>query len=125
MKAIEKIDDVETIENVGELKQDEGSSNENNLLVKSIFECVMSFISAYFNLMNTIFKGSPGILWGVLCLLAFQVAMSKATPISTNDASTLTSLTTMLNSQGPSPSFILYTVDAMEASSFTFQMDEI
>ena len=125
MKAIENNDDVETIEDVGELKQDEGSSNENNFLVKSIFECVMSFITAYFNLMTTIFKGSPGILWGVLFLLAFQVAMSKATPTSTNDVSTQTSLTTMLNSQGPSPSFILYTVDAMEASSYTFQMDEI
>ena len=125
MKAIENNDDVETIEDVGELKQDEGSSNENNLLVKSIFECIMSFIIAYFNLMTTIFKDSPGILWGIIFLLAFQVAMSHATPTSTNDVSTQTSLTTMLNSQGPSPSFILYTVDAMEASSYTFQMNEI
>ena len=94
-------------------------------MVKGIFECILSFITAYFNLMTTIFKGSPGILWGIIFLLAFQAAMSHASPTSTNDVSTQTSLTTMLKSQGPSSSFILYTVDAMEASSYTFQMDEI
>ena len=46
MKAIETIDDVEPIENVGELKQDESSSNENNLMVKGIFKCILSFINA-------------------------------------------------------------------------------
>ena len=115
MKAIETIDDVEPIENMGELKQDENnvdvepienvgklkqdesSSNEDNLMVKGIFECILSFITAYFNLMTTIFKGSPGILWGIIFLLAFQTAMSHVAPTSTNDVSTQTSITTMLS----------------------------
>ena len=75
--------------------------------------------------MTTIFKSPTGIIWGVLALLAFQIAMSQATPISANDANTQTSLETMLNSLGPNPSFMLYSVKAMEASSFIIQLKEV
>ena len=106
-----KMKAVEAIKDVGEVKQDESCSNEDNLIVNGIFRCILSFITAFFNLMTTIFKGSPGILWGIIFVFAFQTVMSHAAPTSTNNVSTQTPLTTMLSSQGPSSSFILYSRD--------------
>ena len=125
MKAIEKDDDLEITESIEETNHEGDSSSTVKFLIKNVFECLTLFITAYFNLMNTIFKSPTGIIWGAFCLLAFQIAMYQATPISTNDASTQTSLTTMLNSLGPNPSFILNSVNAMEASSFIVQLDEV
>ena len=100
-------------------------TNEDNMIVNGIIRCILSFITGFFNLMTTIFNNSPGILWGICLVFAFQTAMSHAAPSSANDVSTQTSLTTMLSSQGPSSTFILYSVDAMESRTYTFQMDEI
>ena len=98
---------------------------EDNIIVKGAIKCILSFISGFFNLMNTIFNNSPGILWGICLVFAFQTAMSHAAPSSINDVNTQTSLTTMLSSQDPSSSFLLYSVDTMESKTYTFQMDEI
>ena len=100
-------------------------TNEDNIIVKGMIRCILSFITGFFNLMTSIFNNSPGILWGICLVFAFQTAMSHAAPSSANDVSTQTSLTTMLSSQGPSSTFILYSVDAMESMTYTFQMDEI
>merc|ERR1712030_64787 len=78
MKAIEKNDDVETTESIEETNHEEDSSSTVKFLIKNIFECILTFITAYFNLMNTIFKSPTGVIWGVLCLLAFQIAMYQA-----------------------------------------------
>ena len=116
---------VKAIKDVGEVKQDESCSNEDNLIVNGIFRCILSFINTFFNYMTAIFSSSPGILWGIIFLIAFQIAMSHAAPTSTNDVSTQTSITTKLSSQGPSSTFTLYNMDTMESRTHTFQMDEI
>ena len=120
-----KMKTIEPVEHIEELKQESSSSSEDNLIVKGIFKCILSFITAFFNLMTVIFKGSPGFIWGIIFLFTFQTALSQAAPTSTNDVSMQTSLSNMPSSQGPSSSFILYTVNAMESQSFTFQMNEI
>ena len=113
------------MESIEEADHDEDSPSTVRFLVKNIFIFLITFINAFFNLMTTIFKSPTGIIWGVLALLAFHIAMSQATPISENDANTQTSLETMLNSLGPNPSFMLYSVKAMEASSFIIQLKEV
>ena len=100
-------------------------TNEDNMIVNGIIKCILSFITGFFNLMTSIFNNSPGILWGICLVFAFQTAMSHAAPSSIIDVNTQTSLTTMLSSQDPSASLILYSVDAMESKTYTFQMDEI
>ena len=79
MKAVETIENAKPIEDVEELKQDESSSNKDNLIVEGIFRCILSFITTFFNLMTTIFKRSPGILWGIIFVFALQIAMSHLT----------------------------------------------
>ena len=91
-KIVETIKYVETIGDMEELKQENGSSSKDNLIVKGTFKCILSFINAFFNLMTVIFKGSPGFIWGIIFLFAFKAALSQAAPTSTNDVSTQTSL---------------------------------
>ena len=93
--------------------------------INGLIRCILAFISGFFRLMNNIFSNFPYILWGICIVFALQTAMSHAAPSPINDVNTQTSLTTMLSSQDPSASFILYSVDAMESRTYTFQMDEI
>ena len=50
---------------------------DENIMVKGTIKCILSFISGFFNLLNTIFNNSPGILWGINLVLIFQTAMSQ------------------------------------------------
>ena len=100
-------------------------TNEENIMVKGAIKCILSFISGLFNLLNTIFNNSPGILWGIILGLVFQNAMSQAAPSSINNVNAQTSLTAMLSSQDPSSSLLLYLVDSMETETYIFQLDEV
>ena len=103
---------------VHKLKEEEiPKSDEDNIMVNGLIRCILAFISGFFRLMNNIFSNSPNILWGICIVFALQTAMSHAAPSSINDVNTQTSLTTMLSSQDPSSSFILYSVDAMESKT--------
>ena len=110
---MEKIEEVERKESVEGTDQDDDSSSTIKFLVKHTFNFLITIITGFFNLMNTIFTSPTGILWGILALLAINIALSQASPISENDAITQTSLETLLNSLGPNPSFILYSVKTM------------
>lgn len=99
--------------------------DEENITVKGAIKCTLSFISGLFNFLNTIFNNSLGILWGIILVLVFQTAMSRAAPSPNNDVNAQTSLTAMLSSQDPSSSLLLYSVDTMESKSYIFQLDEI
>ena len=88
---------MDTIENVGNDKKG------NNVLAKGTIKCILTLIKC----IQALIKGSPGILWGIVFLLAFQAALSLAAP--TNGTNTQTSLTTLLSSQAHLSSCIRWT----------------
>ena len=122
---MEKNDKVEKKESVEETDQDDDSTSTVRFLVKHTFNFLITIITGFFSLMNTLFTSPTGILWGILALLAINIAFSQASPISENDAITETSLENLLNSLGPNPSFILYSVETLEANSFIIQLNEV
>ena len=63
-------------------------------------------------------------MWGFLALFAL-IAVTHGSPVVENDATTHTSLETLLNSLGPNPSFTIYSVKSFEASSFVTQLNEV
>ena len=98
-------------------KGNDDSSNTTKVLVENIFKFLTTFINAFFNLLNS----PTGIMWGILILLTLQVKMAKATPISSSDVN---SQSTMMDSLGHNAAFILYPMKPMEASSFITQLKE-
>ena len=75
--------------------------------------------------MNTLFTSPSGIVWGILALLAYQVAMSQASPDLEYGTNQQTSLDTPLGSMGQGQSFMFYSTERLEASSFITHLNEI
>ena len=75
--------------------------------------------------MNTLFTSPNGFVWGILALLAYQVAMSQASPTVEHNANQQTSLDTILGSMGQSQSSIFYSTERLNASSVITHLDEI
>ena len=73
-------------ENIG------NNEKENNVVALEIIKCIRTLIKC----IQTLINGSPGFLWGILFLLAFQAALTHASP--TNGTSNQASLTTLLSS---------------------------
>ena len=83
---MEKIEEVESKESVEETNQDDDSSSTIRFLVKHTFSFLITIITGFFNVMNTLFTSPVGIIWGILALLAYNAAMSQASPILENNA---------------------------------------
>ena len=108
---MERNEEVENKETVEETVHDDDSSSTLRFLVKHTFSFLITIITGFFNVMNTLFTSPSGIVWGILALLAYQVAMSQASPVLEYDANQQTSLDTILGSMGQSQSFIFYSTE--------------
>ena len=97
------------------------SSNTTKILVENIFKFLITFINAFFNLLNS----PTGIMWGILILLTIQTQLVKASPVSSSDVNSHSSLNTMMESLGQDTSFILYSVKSYDAISFTIKLSEV
>ena len=120
MRAMEKTDKVEKRESIEEIDQNEDSLSTFKFLIKHTFNFLIAIITGLFTLMNS----QKGIQWGFLALLEL-ITLSHASPIAENDATSHTSLDTLINSLGPNPSFIMYSVKTLEANSFITRLNEV
>ena len=84
-----------------------------------ILKCIQSLLQCLQALIN----GSPGIVWGILFILALQVAKSHAAPM--NGTNTQVAIMHLLSAQDSNSSFVLYSINAMESTTYTFALDEI
>ena len=115
LKALEQN---EAVNSNKEIDQEEDSLSAFKFLVKNTFKFLITFTTGLFNLMNS----QKGVMWGLIQLAL--VAVTHGSPVVENDATTHTSLETLITSIGPNPNFTLYPMKSMEASSFIFQLND-
>merc|ERR1712030_303823 len=102
-----------------EVDQEENSLSFSKFLVKNIFEFLITLTTGVSNLMN----GHKEIMWGLI-LLAL-VAVIQGSPIVENEATSITSLESLISSVGQNNNFVMYSAESFEASSFVTRLSEV
>ena len=125
LRVMERNEEVEDKETAEETVHNDDSSSTLRFLVKHTFSFLITIITGFFNVMNTLFTSPYGFVWGVLALLAYQFAVSHASPVLEFNTNQQTSLDIIQGSMGQSQSLIFYSTERLEASSFITHLNEI
>ena len=96
------------VETVSKVDQEENSMSFSKFLVKNIFEFMITITTGVLNLMNS----HKEIMWGLI-LLAL-VAVIQGSPIAENEATSLTSLDSLISSVGQNNNFVMYSAKSFE-----------
>ena len=102
------------VNSIPKIDQEENSLSFSKFLVKK-FEFltgVLSLLTGVLSLLNS----NKEIMWGLI-LLAL-IAVIQGSPIVETEATSLTSLKSLISSVGQNNNFIMYSAESFEASSF-------
>ena len=107
------------VEIINEVDKEENSMSFPKFLVKKYFEFMITITTGVLNLMNS----NKEIMWGLI-LLAL-VAVIQGSPITNNEATSITSLDSLISSVGQNNNFVMYSADSFEATSFVTRLGEV
>ena len=100
--------------------KDESMSN-TRIFLESFFKFLIVFMKAVTSIMNS----PTGILWGIVFLLALHPQLIRASPVPSGEINSHSSLNTLLETFQNEKSFVVYTLESYDASSFTFPLKEV
>ena len=95
-------------------------SKEPNGFMLESFKIIKSLIDCFENIMT----GSPGIVWGILLSLSLLALKTQAAPMET-DMQTDTSIAEILSSTNSSSPFVIYSIESMEANTYSYALNKI
>ena len=101
-------------------KKEESTSN-TKILLENLFKFLIAFIKAVTSIMNS----PTGILWGIVFLLAIHPQLIRGSPVPSGEISSHSSLDTMLETINIEKSFVVYSLESYDATSFTFNLREV
>ena len=99
----------------------EESMSNTRIFLESFFKFLIAFMKAVTSIMNS----PTGILWGIVFLLALHPQLIRASPVPSGEINSHSSLDTILETFQNEKSFVVYTLESYDASSFTFPLKEV
>ena len=73
---------------------------------------------------DNVFKGSPGLMWGVLLFLGFLTMKVAGNPTDDMQIKEIP-ITKLLSSPNTNTPFTIYSLDSLETNSYQFKLNEI
>merc|ERR1712030_14728 len=102
-------------------QEKEESTNNTKILLENLFKFLIAFIKALTSIINS----PSGILWGIVLLLAIHPQLIRGSPVPSGEISSHSSLDTMLETINIEKSFVVYSLESYDATSFTFDLKEV